>query len=237
MPRDQRGGSSAGGSNRRTRYMMASPGTQVCCFEGGGGTLRQARLKGHAATLSFGQRRKAEFVSRLPTFSCRTIRPLLLLPKPMRSASALGLVEDVIAWAGRSCPPRGLHVFMVIRLVQDAVAQVLIFMLPLAAELYDALCDHLTGFDRAIRDLKGRTNIVERVRHGSRRVRSELATITEHLRLRASASAAASWGRRSRASEPLPVSISTNSAAISIPSVSVNLASAVRCASRPSPDL
>jgi hypothetical protein len=38
-----------------------------------------------------------------------------------------------------TCPPRGLHVFTVIRLVQDAVAQALIFMLALAAKFYDAL--------------------------------------------------------------------------------------------------
>jgi hypothetical protein len=57
--------------------------------------------------------------------------------------------------------------------IQDAVAKVLIFVLALAAKLYDALRDHLAGFDRAVGDLKGRANIVERVRHGSRRVRYE----------------------------------------------------------------
>ena len=71
----------------------------------------------------------------------------------------------------------------------------------------------------------------------SRERRSNLATITGHLRRRASARAAASLGRRSSASEPLPVSTSTYSATISRSSAAANLASTSRCASSPSHDL
>ena len=57
--------------------------------------------------------------------------------------------------------------------MQYAIAKVLIFVLTLAAKFYDALRDQFAGFDRAVRDLKERSNIVERVRHGLRRLGSE----------------------------------------------------------------
>ena len=68
---------------------------------------------------------------------------------------------------------QGLHINPVIGFVQDAVSKALIFVRALAAKFYDVLHNHLTGFDCAFGDLKRHANIVERVRHGSRRVGSE----------------------------------------------------------------
>ena len=49
---------------------------------------------------------------------------------------------------------------------QHAIAKALILSLALAAEFYDALRDHFSGFERAIRKLKGRADILERSGHG-----------------------------------------------------------------------
>ena len=52
------------------------------------------------------------------------------------------------------------------KITQRPIAKALGFALALAGDFYDALRDQFPGFVRATRDVKGRANIIEHVRHG-----------------------------------------------------------------------
>ena len=69
--------------------------------------------------------------------------------------------------------PSGPAPIPVIGFVQDAVSKLLILVLALAAQFYNALRDHFAGFDSGVGDLKEGADFVEGVTHGSRRVESE----------------------------------------------------------------